>query len=322
MRLLCDDFEYVTLLYYIFLTLLGCCNCLWVLVIVWQIDPWNIPSFSDVATTSSGTSTTVVHLNAQSRIKSHQKCSLGMLEHFASGQNFFQFIVHPVFTDGILSTSEQTWSPFPYNIPSNSLAIWPIVDCVPSKRSRVKESCGEVQSFRIGETAAIPGSCSYAAASGNSKIIWISRITPFTPQPHFYLLPAPIFLNFIKLHFTHISPFLSQYSPPRNSPWGFHTVDLGGVTGVELLPNLRTWRLHYLTAPGTCTHTHTLLHLTDHAPWPEVCTYNWEDVPACSHIRPIFPYSILRLHQIFPYRSAYTECGNCVDGGKLWLRPV
>ena len=46
-----------TLLYYIFLTLLGCCNCLWVLVIVWQIDPWNIPSFSDVATTSSGTST-------------------------------------------------------------------------------------------------------------------------------------------------------------------------------------------------------------------------------------------------------------------------
>ena len=74
-----------------------------------------------------------------------------------------------------------------------------------------------MQSFRIGETAAIPGSCSYAAASGNSKIIWISRITPFTPQPHFYLLPAPIFLNFIKLHFTHISPFLSQYSPPRNS---------------------------------------------------------------------------------------------------------
>ena len=118
---------------------------------------------------------------------------------------------------GILSTSEQTWSPFPNNIPFNSLAIWPIVDCVPSKRSRVKESCGEVQSFRIGETAAIPGSCSYAAASGNSKIIWISRITPFTPQTHFYLLPAPIFLNFIKLHFTHISPFLSQYSPPRHS---------------------------------------------------------------------------------------------------------
>ena len=181
-----------------------------------------------------------------------------------------------------------------------------------------------MQSFRIGETAAIPGSCSYAAASGNSKIIWISRITPFTPQPHFYLLPAPIFLNFIKLHFTHISPFLSQYSPPRNSrPEVFTRLILEASQGSNFsqILELDACIISLHQAP---THTHmcTLLHLTEHPPWPELCTYNWEDVPACSHIRPIFPYSILRLHQIFPYRSAYTECGNCVDGGKLWLRPV
>ena len=146
----------------------------------------------------------------------------------------------------------------------------------------------------------------------------LSRTFTYYRLPYFWILS-----NYTSL----TSPLfcLNILLPDTPSPpWGFHTVDLGGVTGVELLPNLRTWRLHYLTAPGTYTHTHmcTLLHLTEHAPWPEVCTYNWEDVPACSHIRPIFPYSILRLHQIFPYRSAYTECGNCVDGGKLWLRPV
>ena len=81
----------------------------------------------------------------------------------------------------------------------------------------------------------------------------LSRTFTYYRLPYFWILS-----NYTSL----TSPLfcLNILLPDTPSPpWGFHTVDLGGVTGVELLPNLRTWRLHYLTAPGTLgvVHTHS-----------------------------------------------------------------
>ena len=137
------------------------------------------------------------------------------------------------------------------------------------------------------QTTAIPGSSSYAPASGNSKITQIRRITPFTPQPHFYLLLTPIFSEFYQITLYPILPLFCRYiflPEAPSPPWDFHTGDLGGIPGVELLPNLRTWRLHYLNV-YVYSSTFDWARLLNR----EVCAYNWEDVLPISACLPHFP---------------------------------